>query len=168
MIPDTVIYVMTAAVVVSAVAIVVQLLILLGMYRSARGLQEQVTAFIPKAESLVATAQSTLEQSRNQISDITTKANDILDKTRVQVGRADEILSDATTRARVQMDRLELVFDDTVGRLHETVAIIHNGILAPLREVNGIFSGIRAALGHLSRGGRPTVAQATQDDEMFI
>jgi hypothetical protein len=73
-----------------------------------------------------------------------------------------------TSRLKVQMERIELVLDDSMSRVHETVAIVHDGIMKPLREVTGVASGIRAAVAHLIRGGRPSVAQATSDEEMFI
>jgi hypothetical protein len=40
--------------------------------------------------------------------------------------------------------------------------------MRPLREVNGIAAGVRAALNALARGNRPTVDRATSDEEMFI
>jgi hypothetical protein len=58
--------------------------------------------------------------------------------------------------------------DDTLSRTHETVALLHDGIMKPLREVNGIAAGVRAALGAMARGNRPTVDRATSDEEMFI
>ena len=41
-------------------------------------------------------------------------------------------------------------------------------VLAKLREINAIAAGIRTALAYLGRGTRPSVAQATSDEEMFI
>ena len=92
----------------------------------------------------------------------------MLDSTKKQVDRTDEFLTDATERAKVQLDRLEIVLDDSIGRIHETVIVLNQGILKPLRELNGISVGIRTALGYLLRGGRPSVDKATTDEEMFI
>jgi hypothetical protein len=75
---------------------------------------------------------------------------------------------DATQRAKVQLERAEMVLDDTMSRAHETVTMVHSGLLRPLREVQGIAAGIRTAIAHLTRGNRPSVAQATHDEEMFI
>jgi hypothetical protein len=61
-----------------------------------------------------------------------------------------------------------MVVDDTVSRVHESVTAVHNGLLRPVREIQGIATGVRTAVEHFLRGGRPSVAQATQDDEMFI
>ena len=61
-----------------------------------------------------------------------------------------------------------MVLDDTMSRAHETVATVHNGIMRPLREINGIAMGFKTALNHMTKGGRPSVAQVTSDEEMFI
>jgi F0F1-type ATP synthase membrane subunit b/b' len=160
--------IMTAAVVVAAVAIVLQLLILFAMYRASKAISNQIAALAPKIETLVETAQRTVEQSRQQVTEITTKTNAVLDQTKVQLVRVNEIMEDATSRAKRQLDRVELILDDTIGRVHETAMLLQNGVLRPLREVHGVAAGVRAAVSTLLRGGRPTVAQATQDDEMFI
>lgn len=167
-IPEPLIYVMAAAVIVSALALVVQALLLFGVYRSSMATKEHVTMIAGHAESLVQSAQRAVEQGRKQVSDVSTKAGEILDLTRTQLVRVDEVLAEATSRAKVQMDRVELVLDDTVNRLHETANVVHDGILRPLREINGLAVGVRAALEYLIRGRRTTVEQATHDDEMFI
>jgi hypothetical protein len=66
------------------------------------------------------------------------------------------------------LERVELVLDDTLSRAHETVATVHDGIMRPLRELNGIAAGVKSALAYLARGNRPSVDQATSDEEMFI
>lgn len=158
----------TAAVVVSAVAIVLQALVLYAIYRQTRAIGEQVNMLAPKLESALESAQRAIEQNRREIAEVTAKANDVLDTAKTQLVRVNEFVEDATTRARVQFDRVELVLDDTISRVHQTVAAMHNGILRPLKEVAGVAAGVRAGFAHLLKSGRPSVAQATQDDEMFI
>jgi ElaB/YqjD/DUF883 family membrane-anchored ribosome-binding protein len=166
--PNTLLYVMLAFVIVSAAALCIQAGMLVAVNKQVKALHEKIVPLVPQVESLVESTKATVELSRKQIAEITTRANDILDSTRNQLQMVEEVVSDVTARARVQMDRVELVLDDTLSRAHETVALIHNGILRPLREINGITAGIRAALAFLSRGNRPSVAQATSDEEMFI
>jgi hypothetical protein len=159
---------MAAAVLVSAVALVMQAILLFATYRATKATKEQVTLIAGHAESLVLSVRTTLESSRKQIAEVTTKASEVLDLTKIQLVRVDEVLSDATTRARVQLDRVELVLDDTIGRVQDTAAAIQNGILRPLREINGVAAGISAALSFLFSGRRVSVEQATHDEEMFI
>jgi ABC-type transporter Mla subunit MlaD len=164
----TLLYVMTAFVIISAIALCIQAGMLAAIYKTTKQLQESINPLLPKVDSLVSMANATVEQSSRQITEITTRANEILDSTKRQLAIVEEVVGDAAERAKVQMERVELVLDDTLSRAHETVAVVHDGIMRPLREVNGIAAGVRAALGALARGSRPTVDRATSDEEMFI
>jgi ABC-type transporter Mla subunit MlaD len=164
----TLLYVMTAFVIISAIALCIQAGMLAGIYKTTKALQEKIDPLLPKVEDLVTKATSTVEQSGRQITEITARTNDILDSTKRQLAIVEEVVGDAAVRAKVQMERVELVLDDTLSRAHETVAVVHDGIMRPLREVNGIAAGIRAAFAAVARGNRPTVDRATSDEEMFI
>ncbi|MCS6951682.1 MAG: hypothetical protein RMK57_04025 [Bryobacterales bacterium] len=165
---EVLLYVIGGAVAVSAIAMILQAVMLAGIFRASKATREQVAYLTSHAESFFGSAQKSLEQTRKQIADVAAKAGDVLELTRTQLARIDEILSDAASRARVQMDRIELVLDDTVSRLHSTANQLQDGILRPLKEINGLAVGIRAGLGVLFGGKRLTVEQATQDEEMFI
>lgn len=165
---QTLLYIMAAFVIVAAIALLVQAGMLVGIYRTSRAAEQKFGILLPKIEALVESSDHAVMQSRQQILEITTKANQILDITKVQITRVDEVLSDASARARVQLDRAEMVLDDTMSRAHETVVAVQSGILRPLREINGVAVGLRTAFQTLLRNNRPSVAQATHDDEMFI
>lgn len=165
---QTLLYIMTAFVVIAGLSLLLQLGMLFGIYKTAKSTEKKVTALMPRVESLLDSSQKIVDQSRQQILDMVTKTNEILDSTRRQLVKVESVLSDASERAKVQLERAELVLDDTMSRAHETVALVHNGITRPLREVHGIAAGIRTALAHLARGSRPSVDRATHDDEMFI
>ncbi|MBC8167286.1 MAG: hypothetical protein H7Y20_15630 [Bryobacteraceae bacterium] len=200
---DTLVAVMAFFVFISAVALCIQAVMLIGMAKTARLLQQQVATVLPqaqsviaKAEGLIATVNSILDENRRNIADvtakaseiaskaseITSKANDIASKAteiaskatevmemgKAQMVKIDGVITDASDRAKVQLERAELVVDDTVGRVHQTVTSVHNGVLKPVRELQGLAAGMRAAVQHLLNGGRPSVADATHDDEMFI
>jgi hypothetical protein len=159
---------LTIFVSVSAVALLIQAGLLFGIYKTSRSLSDNVQRLMPKMNSLLDTSRTTVEESRKQIADISTRTNEILDIGRRQMVRLDEVLEDASTRARVQFDRVEMVLDDTMGRVQDTVAIMHSGVLKPLKEVQGVASGLRAAFFFLLRGRRPNPSSATVDEEMFI
>lgn len=164
----TLLLVMTAFVIIAALALLIQAGLLFGIYKAARVLQENVVRLLPKVEGLVEASRVAVEDSRRKIVEITTKTSEILDTTRKQVARIDELFEDATGRARIQLDRAEMVLDDTMNRAQETVAFVHGGIMKPLREIQGVASGVRAAVNYLMRGRAPSPAHATADEEMFI
>jgi exonuclease VII small subunit len=168
MTPDALLYVMAAAILISAAAMVLQALLLLGTYKSAKAMRDQVTRISGQAESFIESAQRNLEQSRKQLSDVAAKAGAVLDLAQKQLVRIDGVLGEASSRASIQMERVDLILDEAIGKLDDTVALLNKGLLRPVREINAVAAGLQAALGYLFRGRRLTVERATHDEEMFI
>ena len=160
--------IMAVFVAVAAIALVIQAGMLYGIYKSSRAMQAKVEILAPKIEALADTSRAAVDENRVKLAEITGKTNEILDITRRQLERVEELLEDASTRALVQLDRAEMVVDDAMNRAQETVAIVHEGIMKPIREINGVAAGLKAALQYFFRGGRPNPDQVTADDEMFI
>jgi len=172
---EILLYIMTGFVIISGIALCVQAGLLFGIYKASKAMQEQTASIVPQAKSILAKAESTLDHSRKNVVDVTQrfleigeKANEMMDIGKAQLLELSAVVSDASTRAKVQIERAEMVVDDTVTRVHESVAAVHGGIMRPIREVQGVATGVRTAVSTFMRGGRPSVAQATQDDEMFI
>ncbi len=179
---DLLLYIMTGFVILSAIAMCIQAGLLFGIYKASKAMQEQVVAVMPQAKSILAKAESTLDQSRQNVVDVTArfkeisekfveitdKGNQMMDIGKAQLVKLDAVITDAKDRALNQMERAEMVVDDTVMRVHQSVNAVHSGIMKPIREVQGVATGVRAAVSVFMRGGRPSVAQVTQDDEMFI
>lgn len=170
----------------AAFAMLIQAAMLAGIFFVARKLQQVVTPLMPQIESIVGTTRRTAESVEKHIEKIGATSSSIADvakqqlikvdellsdassRAKTQMDRAEELLSDATTRAKVQMERAEMVLDDSMTRVQQTVSYVQSGVIRPVREVYGVFAGIRTTLAHLGRGGRPTVDHATSDEEMFI
>jgi hypothetical protein len=165
---DALLYVMTGAVMVSALALILQTVLMLALYKSSVAIGKQVVAVAGRVESFMESTQRTLEQSRKQFADVAAKTSDVLDLTHKQLVRIDDVLGEATSRARVQMDRVEMILDDSLSMLQNTTAGLQRAVLRPVREITGVAAGLQAALSFLFRGERMTVEQATHDEEMFI
>jgi len=160
--------IVSIAMCIVAVAVLFQAAMVFGMYKAAKELRDKMNVFLPKAEVLLGSAEKSLNESRAEIKDITTKARTMMDAAQTQLTRIDTVVTDATGRAKVQLERVEMIVDDTLSRVHGTVMELNDGVLKPVREVNALALGVRAALSSLLKGGRPSVAQATADEEMFI
>ncbi len=186
---DILLAVLTFFVFLSAVAMCIQAAMLIGIWKTTKQLQEQASSVLPQVRSVLSKAETTLEENRKNIAEVTAKAseiaakvntlaetanqiagkaNDLMDSGKTQMARFDVVMADASERARVQLERAELVVDDTMSRVHQSVTAVHNGVLKPIREIQGLTAGLRAMVQHMLRGGRPSVADATHDDEMFI
>jgi hypothetical protein len=172
---ELLLYIMTGFVIISAVALCIQAGLLFGIYKASKDLQQQTASIMPQARTILDKAELTLDLSRKSVGELSEKFNEITDTANQMMGigkaqllKLDSVITDATDRAMVQLERAEMVVDDTVTRVHDSVAAVHSGIMKPIREVQGVATGVRTAISVLMRGGRPSVAQATQDDEMFI
>ena len=154
---------------------VIQVILLAVMAVAAVRMEKRVNGLIAAAEPLIAkihpiadTGQQILTDVRRYAADVSVRANDLLELSRKQLGRVDEVLAEATSRTRTQMDRIEMVMDDTVNRFQETTSLLQNGVVRPLKQLNALTTGVRAAVSFLISGRRTTVEQATHDEEMFI
>ena len=153
---------------VAAFALVIQMGAMLALFLIARKLQNQLMGVWPELQSIIGSTRRTTESVERHVEKIGNTSTAILDTTKLQVGKIDELLTDATVRAKVQLERAEMVLDDTMGRAQNTVSIVQRTVLRPIREINGVLTGIRTSIAHLGKGGRPTVDHVTSDEEMFI
>lgn len=165
---NTLLILLTIFVALAALAMLIQAVMLIGLFLVARKLQEKIMPVIPQVENVVGVVRRTVESVEKHIEKIGATSGAILDVTKQQLVKVDELLSDASTRAKVQMERAEMVLDDTMTRVQETVSVVQRGVIRPVREVQGILTGFRTALMHLGRARRATVDHATSDEEMFI
>jgi hypothetical protein len=149
-------------------AMIFQAAMLYGTYKASRAMQESIVPLVPKIEALVESSRSAIEENKIKLREITDKTNQILDTAKKQMATVEDLLEDAAARTRRQLERAEIVLDDAMDRTQETVALVHQGVLKPLRGIHGIAAGIRAAIQVLVRGGRPSPDRATVDEEMFI
>ncbi len=164
---STLIYVMVGAVVVAAAAVVVQAVLLVSLFVSNRKMREQVAGLAAKVEPVLESAQKLLEDLRSSVTELSGRTVEVLDLSRRQLHQVDEVLRDAASRSRAQMERIELVLDDVITRFQQTATLVENGIIRPIRHINGVAAALRAAIAALA-GARTTVAQATHDEELFI
>jgi hypothetical protein len=170
---------LTIFVALAALAMLIQAAMLVGLLLVARKLQQKIMPLLGPAQNILESSRRLLGKVEGHVDRIGTSveghiekigssSSAILDTTKQQLVKVDGLLSDATTRAKSQMDRAEMVLDDTMTRVQQTVSTVQSGVLRPVREVQGLFAGVKGALSYLSKSGRPTVDHATSDEEMFI
>jgi len=165
---DLLLTLMTVFVGITALSFVVQAVASIKMARTAGEIKKSLDGFLPKAEAALANAERTLNESREQITGVTRRANEVLDLTKTQLVRIDTLVEDASGRARQQMDKVEVLLNDTMSRVQSTVNGVQSSIVRPLREITGVAAGVRSAVTQLLKGSPANVAQVTADEEMFI
>ena len=130
---------------------------------------DKVAPVVDQVGMVLATANQIVEETRPRISELSEEAVGIARSARQQVERIGEVLHDAGDRAHARLEQIDQAVDDTVEQVGQVGDAMKRAVLRPVREVNGLAAGISAAVSTLVHHSRkPSVDQATQDEEMFI
>jgi methyl-accepting chemotaxis protein len=129
----------------------------------------KVAPVADRVESVLATANRIMEETRPRISELSGEAVEIVRSGREQVERIGELLHDAGDSARNRLEQIDHAVESTVEQVGQVGDAVKRAVLRPVREANGLAAGISAAISTLVHHSRkPSVDQATQDEEMFI
>jgi hypothetical protein len=168
--PDDVFrWVIAGAVILASLAFVVQAIVVVLLYRVARNTQTKVMPLVARAEPILATTRQILEENKPRISEVSVEAVEIVKTARLQVDRIGELLSDSAERAKARLAQIDRTVDETVEQVEQVGGVVKTAVLKPVKEVNGLMAGVKAAISTLAAGNRrPSVDHVTQDEEMFI
>lgn len=163
----------TVFVVIAAVAIVIQMLILLAFYLAVRRFRKEANRVGHEAkqcaDSIVQAVLDIISVSREPIKTVTMNAADISRVIRDRTGTLDEAVSEITERTLLQARRIDQLISDLIGKMETTADAVQRNVLSPLQEISAIVKGVQSGLDFLfSRRPSSTVREATQDEEMFI
>jgi methyl-accepting chemotaxis protein len=159
----------------TAVAILLQAGILLGMYLAIRKTSANVEAISlevkTKALPALDTAREMLIELRPQIANIVANVNESATTVRNQVQRLDATVSDAVDRARLQVIRADEMVSKTMDKVEETTEMVQNTVVSPIRRLSGVFHGLSVGMEVLlgaRRRPRGRDGVGVPQDEMFI
>jgi hypothetical protein len=161
-------WVVTVAVILAAASAILQAVVVLGVVAEVKKFQVRIQALIDRAEPILDSSRKILDETGPKISSITTDAVDIAKITKEQSERIGELIKDFSERAKIQVARIDGTVDHTIGQVQAATDTVKDVVLRPVREVDGLLSGIRTAVSVYARGRRESVDHATQDEEMFI
>ncbi len=140
---------LTVFVAITAVAIVTQAGVLVGIYIMSKRLSEQVERFMQETREMMVPVRSIAENLRLASANL------------VEIG-----LSARDQFRRIGFDR---VSQTIIDRINETADVVQDSVVRPAREVAAIAKGLSRGFGALLfRKTRSTVDQARQDEELFI
>jgi|SRR5215467_6697344 hypothetical protein len=161
-------------IIVTAVAVVIQAGILVGLFVAVRKTSKRVESLATdvqtKALPTIETAQSMLVELRPRITDIVGNVEDSARMARAQMERLDVTVSDIVDRTRLQVIRADELVNRTMDRVEETSELVHRTVVSPIRQLSGLMTGLSAGLEYFlgrrrrQRGDGVGVPQ----DELFI
>ena len=170
MVPDWFPAVITVGVAVMALAMVLQLGTLIGLYLAIGRLAQKIEHLLDqRVEPLLASAQSIVSNAQSIVQTARVQVDQLSANMREQVEKVDQVVTEVTDRARLQVIRADEVIADTIDRVERSVDFIERSVIRPVKEVHAVAQGIGSAVDHLRRRRRPEGPErVTQDEEMFI
>jgi ABC-type transporter Mla subunit MlaD len=161
---------------VVAFAVLLQTIILLAIFlgakQSERKVMEQVDQLREELRPLLNAATDVLElfdDMAPRIRAITVNVHTASERLRGQVDHVDALVAEATGRTRNQVRRVDQMVTDTLDGIARGTRTIQDNIMAPLRQIGGWMTAIRAAMDLLRRGGdRRSDRRSRASDEDFV
>jgi len=162
-------WVIAGAVILACFAFVVQSVVVVLLYRTARNTQTKIMPLVERVEPILNTTRQILEENKARVAEISVEAVEIAKTARVQAERIADLLSDSSERAKARLAQIDRTVDETVEQVEQVGGAVKTAVMKPVKEVNGLMAGMKAALSTLASGNRrPSVDHVTQDEEMFI
>ena len=167
---------LTSFIVVTAVAVVIQMGVLIALFLSVRKtsarMERLADALESRAVPTLEAAHAVLTDSRGRITETVANLAAISSSLRSQVDRFDSTFSEAMDRTRRQVIRADNMVSRTMDHVEETTEVLHEGVLAPVQRVAGLVQGLTVGIDTFFKLTRKSPRREhvplSQDEEMFI
>jgi hypothetical protein len=164
------------AVIVAAVAIIIQSVMLIVMFLQVRTAIQQFTKianeFQNRAIPILLRVDRILDDSEDRIKSIMTDASEITRVARSQAQRVDRVFTDALERLRIQILRADQILTGTLEVIEDTGTKFKSTVWRPIQTASALIKGVKAGIDMIrsARSGRSTAESEplTQDEELFI
>jgi len=163
-----------AFIVIAAVAIIVQMVILLAMFFQMRKAIEDFTRiandFHTRVNPILYRINRILEDSEDRIASIMSDASEMTRVARSQAQKVDRVFTDAVERLRLQVVRADHILTGALEVIEEAGAQFRSKLWGPVQKASALLRGLKVGLDYL-RGlqrNRAPADPATQDEELFI
>jgi len=160
----------------TAVAVILQMFILLGLAISLRKTSKKVEVLAGevhgRAMPVLASAEAILNDSRGKIDVVMANLVATTGTVKTQMDRLDATINDVVDRTRLQIIRADDIVTRTLDRVEQTSELVEHTVVSPVRQISGIMQGlsvgVSAFFGHNRTRRRRSSARTTQDEELFI
>ena len=163
---------MIAIFIVITTAVVLQMLILGGMFLQFRQLSREVHQAVhemqKKMDPLIFRVGRILENSEDRIGSIVSDAAEMTRLARGQAQQIDRVVSEALDRMRSQIIRADSIITGTLEAIEDAGLRLRRSVFGPLQQASAVLKGIRTGIDFIrgQRAGRGSPSQ--QDEELFI
>ena len=164
-------------IVVTAVAVVVQMAILLAIFFEMRRTTENMNRFVAELQArvgpILTRVQILLDDTQPKISSMVSDASHIVYLARGQAQKVDRVFTEAADRMRGQLVRADRILTGALEALEDAGSQFRSGFWRPVQKVSALVQGIRVGIDILrsrkgsSRGNEPREPRE-HEEELFI
>ena len=149
----------------TAVAVAFQAFILFGIYQLTKRVTGQVESTLGQLRELTPPLKTVTENLKTVSEDIV----EIGGSAREQFHRIEQMVNDTSQTLQGQLEKVDRMSREVTDRVNETVDLVQDSIIRPVREVGALARGVTKGFELLlNRKDRHTVDKAHQDEELFI
>ncbi|MGO9211863.1 MAG: hypothetical protein ACLPXM_09180 [Terriglobales bacterium] len=163
----------------TAVAVVLQMFILLGLaislHKTSAKVEQLTSEVHGRALPILASAETIINESRGKIDIVMNNLVATTGTLKTQMDRLDATVNDIVDRTRLQVIRADDIVTRTLDRVEETSELVQHTVVSPVRQISGIVQGLSVGISaflsqtRTSRRRRSSnAARVTQDEELFI
>ena len=163
---------LTAFVIVTALAVVMQAALLLGLVLTCRRLlavSMRIEAdFKQHVNPMLESVRGITAAVREPINAVLVNLTEITGLVRRRAVTADAVAAELLERARVDVARLDDLFTATLDRVERAAEATERGVLTPVRELSALLAGVRRGLGYFFARSVPGRQQRGPDEEQLF
>jgi len=161
----------------TAVAVILQMFILLGLAisvgKTSRKVEKLASEVHGRALPILSSAETIINESRGKIDIVMNNLVSTTGTLKTQMDRLDATVNDIVDRTRLQVIRADDIVTRTLDRVEETSELVQHTVVSPVRQISGIVQGLSvgiAAFLNQTRNSRRrnSNTRVTQDEELFI
>ena len=163
-------------IVVTALAIVVQAVILIALFvqlrRTAARIEQTVADLNTKMGPILAQVQALVENATPRIDSMVADASELTRLARSQAQKLDRIVSEALERVRMQLIHVDQILTGAMEAVEEAGSHLRHSVWAPVAKATALVRGVQAGIDFFravrQRRSRPEAPAEAQDEGMFI
>ena len=161
----------------TAVAVILQMFILLGLAisvgKTSRKVEKLASEVHGRALPILSSAETIINESRGKIDIVMNNLVSTTGTLKTQMDRLDATVNDIVDRTRLQVIRADDIVTRTLDRVEETSEMVQHTVVSPVRQISGIVQGLSVGIAAFvnqtrNRRRRNANTRVTQDEELFI
>ena len=161
-----------AFIVIAAIALVLQMAILLAMFIQVRAALEKFnkisTEFQNRMGPILLRVSRILEDSEDRIHSIMTDASELTRVARSQAQKADRVFTEALDRLRTQVLRVDQIITGTLEVVEDTGSRLKRTVWSPFLHASALLKGLKMGIDTFRGFRQRDEEPVTEDEELFI